>query len=153
MNLREGTRRLALIVGITGACLGCIASYSELKTVRDLSAHHAEFERLTAGFANAKLAQQMRRDAEHDPSDNSITPDCCGIEEIFSDKIRILSMTHQACTPLLPRSGRKLLIRTPAPGAGSYALIAALPILGFLLPWGVIRAVGWVLAGFVQPSH
>jgi hypothetical protein len=151
MNLREGTRRLALIVGITGACLGCIASYSELKTVRDLSAHHAEFERLTAGFANSKLAQQMRRDAEHDPSDNSITPDCCGIEEIFWDKNHIFN-DPSGVYSITTEDGRSLY-PTPAPGAGSYALIAALPILGFLLPWGVIRAVGWVLAGFVQPSH
>ena len=38
---------------------------------------------------------------------------------------------------------------TPAPSAWSYLLIAILPILGFFIPWGAVRAVGWVVAGFV----
>jgi hypothetical protein len=39
-----------------------------------------------------------------------------------------------------------------APGAGSYFLIVILPFLGFFVPWGVVRAIGWVVIGFAQPS-
>ncbi len=41
------------------------------------------------------------------------------------------------------------LYSTPAPGVWSYLLIAILPILGFFIPWGAVRAIGWVGAGFV----
>jgi hypothetical protein len=40
---------------------------------------------------------------------------------------------------------------TPAPSAGLYLLIVLFPTLGFFIPWGVIRAIGWVGTGFVQP--
>ncbi len=44
------------------------------------------------------------------------------------------------------------LYPTPSPALWTYFLIALFPILGFFIPWGAIRAVGWVGAGFVQPS-
>ena len=42
------------------------------------------------------------------------------------------------------------LYPTPAPVIQSYALIVLFPILGFLLPWGAIRGVEWVRAGFTE---
>jgi len=41
---------------------------------------------------------------------------------------------------------------TPAPAGWQYLLGALFPFLGFLIPWGAVRSIGWVLAGFVQPS-
>jgi hypothetical protein len=41
------------------------------------------------------------------------------------------------------------LYPTPAPPAWLYLLIALFPILGFFLPWGAVRVIGWVGAGFV----
>lgn len=41
------------------------------------------------------------------------------------------------------------LYPTPAPSTWSYVGIAVLPLLGFFVPWGVVRAIGWVGAGFV----
>lgn len=35
-----------------------------------------------------------------------------------------------------------------APSRWLYLLAATLPLLGFFLPWGLVRAVGWVGAGF-----
>jgi hypothetical protein len=150
MNLREGTRRLALLLGVVGAILGGFASYTDLQTVRSQSERHAEFERLTAGFANSKLAQRMRQDAENDPSDNSVRPDCCGIEEIAWDKNHIFN--HPSGVYSITTDSGQILHPTPAPGAWSYGLVAILPILGFFIPWGAVRAIGWVLAGFVKPS-
>ena len=37
----------------------------------------------------------------------------------------------------------------PVPGAWEYVLIVLLPIPGFFIPWGAVRAIGWVGAGFV----
>ena len=44
------------------------------------------------------------------------------------------------------------LYPTPAPSAWTYLLLALFPILGFFIPWGTIRAIGWVGAGFIQSS-
>jgi hypothetical protein len=41
------------------------------------------------------------------------------------------------------------LYPTPAPSAWLYLLIALFPILGFFIPWGAVRAIGWVGGGFV----
>ncbi len=58
MNLKEGTRRLALILGAVGALLGGFASYMELQTVLSQSALHNKFERL----ANSDVVKQARTD-------------------------------------------------------------------------------------------
>jgi hypothetical protein len=41
------------------------------------------------------------------------------------------------------------LYLTRAPSAWRYLLIALFPALGFFIPWGAVRAIGWVGAGFV----
>ena len=41
---------------------------------------------------------------------------------------------------------------TPVPNPWLYPFVAILPLLGFALPWGLVRAVGWVGAGFVTGS-
>jgi len=45
------------------------------------------------------------------------------------------------------------LYPTPAPNRWLYLLAAICPVLGFALPWGLIRAVGWVGAGFLATSR
>jgi hypothetical protein len=42
------------------------------------------------------------------------------------------------------------LYPTPAPSAWYYLLIALVPFLGFFIPWGAVRAIGWVGTGFVS---
>jgi hypothetical protein len=42
---------------------------------------------------------------------------------------------------------------TPAPNRWLYLVAAILPLLGFVLPWGLVRAVGWVGAGFLATSR
>lgn len=41
-----------------------------------------------------------------------------------------------------------LLLPTPAPSAWEYLLVALFPLLGFFVPWGTVRAIEWVAAGF-----
>ena len=60
MNLKEGTRRLALLLGAVGAIVGGVASYSELQTILKLRASHNRFEQLAA----SPVAQQARRSLE-----------------------------------------------------------------------------------------
>lgn len=46
MNLGEGTRRLALLVGVLGAITGGVGSYVELQSAIRQRAEHIRFERL-----------------------------------------------------------------------------------------------------------
>jgi hypothetical protein len=47
----------------------------------------------------------------------------------------------------------QILYPTPAPNRWLYLFAAILPLLGFVLPWGLIRAVGWVGAGFFASTQ
>jgi hypothetical protein len=76
MNLREGTRRLALLLGVVGAIAG---GYGSMLVLIDV---------------------------------------------------------HGRATPS---------------SAWEYLCISLLPILGFFIPWGAARAIGWTLEGFIHP--
>jgi hypothetical protein len=56
VNLREGARRLALLLGVVGAILGGFASCLELQTVLDQRVRHKRFEQ----FANSDVVKKER---------------------------------------------------------------------------------------------
>lgn len=151
MNLREGTRRLALLLGVVGALLGVSASVMFTRDVLSQRVRHAEFEQLAAGFANSRFAQQMRQDAEHDPSEASIMPGCCGIEEIVWDKNHVFNDPSGVYS--ITTDGGQTVYPTRAPAVWTYLLIALFPVIGFFIPWIAIRAIGWVGSGFSQPPR
>jgi hypothetical protein len=39
-----------------------------------------------------------------------------------------------------------------APSAWNYLWIPLFPLLGFVVPWGVVRMIGWVIAGFAKST-
>lgn len=176
MNLREGTRRLALLLGVAGAIAGGFVSYLELQTTLEQWARHNEFEQL----ARSEVVQQERKvlQAQTDSQtgyvpawtvDRSMVGTTAGdslvrkpsgyvptwaFEGIAVNKggIKIIYWKDGWEVDSIDTMEGKLLSPTPAPGAGSYLLIAVLPFIGFFIPWGAVRAIGWVLAGFVHPS-
>ena len=154
MNLREGTRRLALLLGVSGAITGGLFAYAQLQSTMRQRADHKQFEEL----ANSQVILQTREAVQHpdfipnlpagyvlEPlHDFKLDPPKCGIATIhWSNDFQIRSLEMESGQTLYP---------TPAPGIWSYCLIAIMPLLGFFVPWGTIRAIGWVAAGFVQPS-
>ena len=50
------------------------------------------------------------------------------------------------------QSGERLRPTDP-PAKWTYWAIVLLPVVGFFIPWGAGRAIGWVLAGFGQPDR
>lgn len=273
MNLKEGTRRLALILGAVGALLGGFASYMELQTVLSQRALHNKFER----FANSDVVTQARADwvfARIPPDYDAVAKSLGGTTTVplfdpqgrvrdvpsgdvskalasggerairfkapdgkerwvreserdaaiksggvpdapdYSDQQKLLATTwrsfgqerrdeliakmspeqksrlqslieqqtqqgqdwfiENAPTPSseVNKSDIKIihwsndlgvdsaetedgntLYPTPAPPAWTYFLTALFPILGFFIPWGAIRAIGWVGAGFIAGSR
>lgn len=153
MNLREGTRRLALLLGLAGAIVGGFASYIELQTVRHQAAYHERFERM----ANSPIVRQEREGAMRDfpRITNPPITDSSGWQvTVNSGGIGTITWGSNYTVQSIETTDGQTLYPTPSPGRWSYFLIVILPVLGFLIPWGAIRAIGWVGAGFVQTvSH
>ena len=261
MNLKEGTRRLALLLGVVGAIVGGFASYAELQSVLSQRARHVEFEQLaksaavqqelntrrlkpqvqrvpptfqgpdghtyqfsdgtdrTAAIAyfkkngikgsstvqpvpenpsqpaeptdwevvDPKTLKPIKKKVYLDDNGNPI-PDVAetaqGTEGDPIQEFMALPRDQQLSTlqQLSPEKQDRLLAAvkwrrkdgistilwtkdngvesietddgqtfypTPAPAGRTYLLIAFFPIIGFFIPWGAVRAIGWVGTGFV----
>ncbi len=189
MNLREGTRRLALLLGAAGAILCGVLSWAQLQSNLRQRTDHQRFEQL----ANSSIVDKGRvgcfgasAPAEHGPWEKYQTPGTQPKESAvqsdtlpadFFDKHKIyciVSNDDANAADYSPSASESAEIKTvhfenrqiasietqdgqtlypsPAPGTWSYLLIAILPVLGFFIPWGVVRAIGWAGAGFVQSS-
>jgi len=146
VNLREGTRRLALLMGVAGAIVGGFASYLELQTTLDQKRFHDRFEELAA----SGVVQQEERNCLNSPAgserlDVKMPPNGSGIKTIS---------LRDDCKVGTIETGSEFLFEDLTPNLVSTCLLAStFPILGFLVPWGLVRVIGWVGAGFVQSSR
>jgi hypothetical protein len=201
MNLREGTRRLALLLGVVGAILGGFASYAELQSVLEQRARHNRFEQLAA----LDVVQQERKELQAEPNDWQKVPDdkwakyavksddtpqidaktgervanpqtaehgpwekypekstahkyyitdedgTVLTSQVWVGEVKTINWTMGKAYAVksIETVDGQTLYPTPAPSAWMYLLVALFPILGFFIPWGAIRAIGWVGAGFV----
>jgi hypothetical protein len=168
MNLREGTRRLALLLGAVGAILGGFVSYLELQTVLSQRSQHNKFEQLTASDVvtqerKCRLLGYYSGCSELPPLPQGYTLDKPkytieepdgrpGASELSKGDIKTIQWTKKYDVESIVTEDGQTLYPTPAPSVWLYLLVALFPVLGFLIPWGAIRAIEWVVAGFVQPS-
>jgi len=141
VNLREGTRRLALLSGVAGATFGGFASYAELQSAMRQTANRQRFEKLASsptvqGDRNRLLEDYVKQTLPK--SDLS-----AGLES---------HLHKNGIDTIIWSNGYQTLYPTPAPSRWLYLFAAILPPLGFLLLWALIRAVGWVGTGFFQSS-
>ena len=72
VNLKEGTRRLALLLGVAGALLGGFASYDYLQTSLDQRARHNRFEQLAASDVVNQERKTLHSVTEYDAQGNPI---------------------------------------------------------------------------------
>jgi hypothetical protein len=68
---------------------------------------------------------------------------------VNKEGIAVIHWTKSLAVASIETQDGQSLYPTPATGAWSYVAIALLPLLGFFIPWGAVRAIGWVAAGFV----
>jgi hypothetical protein len=201
MNLKEGTRRLALLFGVLGAIVGGFASYIELQPVLSQRAQHNKFEQLVA----SDIVRRERKNLQAEPTDWQTVPDQSAKNvmkskhtpqidpktgeriaapqiaqaaqdpwekyavkersrvtsdsndpwrvvavEVNEGGVKSIHWTNDYSVESIETVDGETLYPTPAPSAWLYLLIVLLPLFGFFIPWGVIRAIGWVGAGFVQ---
>jgi hypothetical protein len=175
---REGTRRLALFLGIFGAIAGGVASYAVLGDLLEARGRYKAFEILAASqtvkegrtlwLSNSATVKSLW--VSHSPSERedilkSMTPEmrsqltaALGIEgdtpefsispKANKEGIKTIHWTKALEVEFLDMVDGQTLYAEPAPNRWLYLLAAILPLLGFVLPWGFVRAVGWVGAGF-----
>ena len=226
MNLKEGTRRLALFLGAVGALLGGFASYLELQSVLNQRERHNRFEQLassdvvqqerkswsltllyTPGEAieifrrlpenrqrdvygrltqkqqvdllaklnceplqpGAPTTSETRKNLVADPKypgwevlpgPEKDDPYACLAEAsdppastVNKGGVKTIRWTKGLGIESLETEDGQTLYPAPAPNRWLYLVAAILPLLGFVLPWGLVRAVGWVGAGFLPTSR
>lgn len=148
MNLREGTRRLALLLGVVGAIAGGFVSYLELQTTLEQRARHNSFKQL----ATSDVVQQDRKEflAGWVSIDQKTGERTQWDQQVGKDGIKTIHWTEDNQIESIETVDGQTLYPTPAPSAWLYLLAALFPLLGFFIPWGAVRAIGWVGAGFVQ---
>jgi hypothetical protein len=158
MNFREGMRRLALLLGVAGAILGGFASCVELQTTLDQRARHNRFEQL----ANSDVVRQERKtfqayDALAAKSGGKPVAPPSGFvpvpSEVNKGGIRTINWDEGFGVYSIETEDGQTLYPTPAPSEWNYLWVALFPVLGFFIPWGAVRAIGWVGVGFSQPSR
>jgi hypothetical protein len=109
------------------------------------NANHRKWERL----ANSDAVQHERRVFQKDPPPPAgFYPDPSTIN---GDGVRTVLWNKGYEVASLVTEDGETLYPTPAPSVLEYLLVVILPIFGFLIPWGVVRAVGWVVVGFSPP--
>ena len=173
MNVNEGMRRLALVAGFLGLIAGAFASHVALLDFRREIAGDKEFESLVTSDAFNKQIQHLHPWDEYRALDEGVSvrvlpPDrdyakpywsssylegkevrtstvpinAGGVKSVtwanVGDDFRILDIETQR--------GRKLY--NFGHSHWLYLLYSSLPVFGFLVPWGAIRTVGWVILGF-----
>lgn len=151
MNLHEGTRRLALLLGVIGFIVGGVASYLELQNVLDQRMRHNKFEQLADSDTAKKAKPGPFGPAEpDDPWEKAAITDLNGTVpyEIDKDGIKKIHWTEDYNFESIETEDGQTLYPVSAPNIWLYLLIVLFPILGFFIPWGTIRAIGWVLMGF-----
>lgn len=168
MNVMEGMRRLALLLGVVGAIFGGIFSYVEFQNLLNQKARHDRFEQL----ANSDVVQRERKAMSEsegrilfrapdgterwvlkDEKDAALRSGGVVIDDGETATINgsgIISFRWDSNYRVesIETGDGQILYRTPAPNRWHYLFAAILPLFGFALPWGLIRAVAWVGAGF-----
>lgn len=178
MNLKEGTRRTALLLGVVGAILGGFVSYIELQPALEQRANHIKFEQLAAsdvvqlerkaiqvpGFGppedvppkfnpNAPYTSAAPSKTYLDDNGNPISQAQRIDSEVNKKGITAIHWTDTYGVKSIETDDGQTLYPTPAPSAWLYCLIALFPFFGFFIPWGAIRAIGWVGAGFTAEGR
>jgi hypothetical protein len=152
MNLREGTRRLALLLGVLGALGGSFVGYMEWQDIQSQRTRHERFEQLATSDAVNHLSKdhQQKKGDPWEANVKSVMPGCCGIKEVVWDTDNVWNDASGIYS--IETEDGQTLRPTPTPPAWEYLFAILLPVLGFIIPWGAVRAIGWVVAGFVPST-
>jgi hypothetical protein len=169
MNVREGMRRLGLVVGVLGAGAGAVGGYIKLQPLLAQRGQYERFQVLVSAPTVQKEVELLEKNLPapgHGGTSNYyMLAALCGAEggwKVNKNGIAAIYFKSHGCADTKPIAAGISMIetddgeavyRTDPPGFLSYFLILVLPVLGFVLPWGAVRVLTWVGSGFVEPRR
>ncbi|HEY4356164.1 MAG TPA: hypothetical protein VGN16_10490 [Acidobacteriaceae bacterium] len=139
---------MALLLGVAGAVAGGFVSYLQLQTISAEKTGHAKFEALASSNAVEQLRKSQAGWHTIDPKTGERTE---WDQQVGKDGIESIHWTRDSAIGFIVVDDGHFLFPTPAPSAREYLLVVLFPVVGFFIPWGIIRAIGWVGSGFFQP--
>jgi hypothetical protein len=142
MNMKEGFRRVGLILGLAGMIGGAIVAYwMFLDVLEQRTKSRAFFELMNSPAVKDALATF----GTGDPNDGIML----STEHQDVSTLRFGSMdgVHTEVTALEMKGGEVLYRRDP-PSGFWYVLPFLLPMCGFAIPWALMRILVWVGSGF-----
>jgi hypothetical protein len=148
MNGREGMRRVGLAFGIIGGLAGSLFAYNELDdTLRQRERAQSFAALLTTPPAHVRIppdtsGRSLTVDFQSDPDNRGISTidySRSAVDQPFEiDSFEKASGEH--------------IRKTDFPPFSDYLFVAVIPMLGFLVPWGLMKALAWVGAGFLKST-
>jgi hypothetical protein len=142
MNGKEGMRRLVLLLGVVGAILCGLSSYSQLRSALDQRERHNRFEQLASADVVKKLRASLGKPSIASPGWNVVAT------EVHEQGIKTIHWTGDYRVGSIETEDGQTLSPAPAPPTWTYLLVGILPAFGFFVPWGAVRAIEWVGAGY-----
>jgi hypothetical protein len=189
VNIKEGMRRVGILLGVAGGLFGGVLAYLEGQSLWNARAAHLRFESVMAsptmqqitkaaalrpvsrfgGIAvecvvpdfdsrAASLTARQRSSfgdlAATESANDDGTCDVLRGHPLLDgnhDGINAVHINADKTVSSVKLSTGELVKRTESPQLKVYLSLFLYPVVGFLLPWGCMRLLAWVGAGFVTP--
>ena len=145
MNLPEGLRRAGIIAGILGAGFIAIRAYDVVDDVFKQAAKASEFQALMQRNEMKKVASSIAKNNE-----SRLT-----IDFPEESDIQQVGVLHSEVNSVSMKNGQ-FVFKVDRPSASDFALglifYGLFIAIGFIVPWGIVRTLSWVVSGFLKTA-
>jgi hypothetical protein len=148
-DIKQGMRRIGLAFGIFGGIAGGFVGYLFYSDIHAQALRSQSFRELAASPAIAALGNQAGYRAAVNPQ--PVHRDGIAAIHFATNDVRDIPPAERI--DWIETEGGVRVYRTDEPAPASYVLVSICPLLGFLLPWGIIRGVASVLLGFMESQE
>lgn len=157
MNLKEGFRRLSLVAGVAGFAFGIYASsgfvvalYDEISEYRK---YQSEIEKASIRDVIASVVRMEKLEKEANrfeirdyPGTKAVSVKRNGVQQITFDD------DYQEIKWIVLNNGNTIYSQKKPEYWTMLLFIMLPPLLGFVVPWGAVRTIGWIVQGFNRSS-
>lgn len=148
MKFRNGMRRLALVGGVLGLIVCGFYAMFPLGQIQVQRAHHSRFEQLASSeVVQKEHACLLRGNGGGSPI---IQGENSQATVVNKGTIKSIIWKMDKSILAIETDDGDLVPATEAVSVWQYAPIGLLLLLGFIAPWGFLRAVEWVACGFMK---
>jgi hypothetical protein len=121
----------------------------DLQSVWDQRTNHNRFERL----ANSDVVQHERKTIANWTTIEPTTGERIEwADQVDKGDIKTIQWSANNDIESITIEDGQMFFPTPAPSVWEYLWIPLFTLLGFFIPWGAIRAIGWVVVGFLKST-